>query len=51
MGRGWGIRIENSQNITFKDSVVFQATQIGVNLKAAKSISAENVNIIGVKKR
>lgn len=23
MGRGWGIRIENSQNITFKDSVVF----------------------------
>ena len=25
--------------------------QIGVNLKAAKSISADNVNIIGVRKR
>lgn len=49
--QGWGIRVENSQNISFKDSVVFQATQFGVNLISAKYITADNTNVIGVLSR
>ena len=49
--QGWGIRVENSQNISFKDSVVFQATQIGVNLIGAKYITADNTNVVGVVSR
>jgi hypothetical protein len=49
--QGWGIRVQNSQNISFKDSIVFQATQIGINLISAKYITADNTNVVGVLSR
>lgn len=50
-GAGWGISIEDSQYITIKDVIIFNVTQIGVNLNKTDFVSLDTVYVYGVNPR
>jgi hypothetical protein len=49
--RGWGINIVNSQNIILKNSNIFGAVELGVNLSSVHNIVGDGVNVFNISRR
>jgi len=48
---GWGLSVKLSSNISLKNIDIFDTEQIGANLDQTTNVSADSVNVYGVRQR
>lgn len=48
---GWGINIVNSQNIIIKNTNIFGAVELGVNLSSVHNVNGDGVNVFNISRR